>query len=120
MHELAITENILDIAIRQATQHGARSLTAITLVVGDLTGYVPDSMQFYFDILSQGTIAEHAALHIRRVPIQVRCHACHAEFTPEVGVLWVCPVCQALGGDVLSGKELFIESIEIDERLEHP
>lgn len=120
MHELAITQHILDIAVRQAAHHGARTLTALTLVVGDLTGYVPDSMQFYFDLLSQGTIAQNAALHIKRVPTRVRCHVCNTEFAPEVGVLWVCPACQALGGEVLSGKELFIESIEIDDPPEHP
>lgn len=114
MHELAITENILDIAARQAAQHGARRLTTITLVVGDLTSYVPDSMQFYFEVLSKGTIAEHATLVIKRKPTQLRCRACQCEFEPPAGMLWTCPACEATGGDVISGKELLVESIEIE------
>jgi hydrogenase nickel incorporation protein HypA/HybF len=114
MHELAITENILDIAARQAEQHGARRLTAITLVVGDLTGYLPDSMQFYFEVLSKGTLAEHATLLIKRQPTRLRCRACRFEFEPLTGMLWICPACEAIGGDVISGKELLVESIEIE------
>ncbi|MCS6845077.1 MAG: hydrogenase maturation nickel metallochaperone HypA [Caldilineales bacterium] len=114
MHELAITQSVLDIAVGQAQRHGARRITAVNLVVGELTGYVPDSIQFYFDLLSRGTPAEAAALNVRRVPTQVRCRQCRAEFRPEEGVLWVCPACGGLGGDLLSGNELLVESIEVE------
>lgn len=114
MHELAITQSVLDIAVGQARQHGAWRITAVNLVVGELTGYVPDSIQFYFDLLSRGTLAEAAALNVRRVPTRVRCRQCQAEFQPEEGVLWVCSACGSLGGDLLSGNELLVESIEVE------
>jgi hydrogenase nickel incorporation protein HypA/HybF len=113
MHELAVTESILRIAVDQATRHGAQRLTAIHLVVGELTGYVPDSIQFYFDVLSQDTPAAGATLVVRRVPACVRCAACQTEFAPEIGLLWLCPACGGLGGEVVSGQELLVESIEV-------
>jgi hydrogenase nickel incorporation protein HypA/HybF len=115
MHELAVTESIMRIAVDQAARHGAQRRTAILLAVGELTGYVPASIQFYFDLLSQGTPAAGATLVLRRVPARVRCATCQAEFTPESGLLWLCPACDGLGGEVISGQELLVESIEVDE-----
>lgn len=114
MHELAVTENILQIALREAAQHGAQRITAINLVVGELTGYVPDSIQFYFDLLSCDTASAGATLHVRRVPTRVRCRSCRGEYVPELGSLWRCPACGAPGGDVVSGRELLVESIEVE------
>lgn len=115
MHELAVTESILRIALDQASRHGAQRVTAIHLVVGELTGYVPDSIQFYFDVLSQETPAAGAVLAVQRIPARVGCAACRAEFAPEAGQLWLCPACGGLGGEVLSGQELLVESIDVDE-----
>lgn len=114
MHELAVTENILQIAAREAAQHGAQRITAIYLAVGELTGYMPDSIQFYFDLLSLDTAAAGATLHVRRVPTRARCRNCQGEFSPELGSLWHCPTCGALGGDVVGGRELLVESIEVE------
>ncbi len=115
MHELAVTESILHIALDEAARHGAQRLTAIHLVVGELTGYVPDSIQFYFDVLSQDTPAAGAVLAVRRVPARVRCASCQADYAPEAGLLWLCPACGGLGGEVISGQELLVESINVDE-----
>jgi hydrogenase nickel incorporation protein HypA/HybF len=114
MHELAVTESIMDIAVRHAKQAGAQRILVINLVIGDLTGFVDDSIQFYFDFLSKDTIAQSARLNIERVAARVRCHVCGAEYAPPDSRLWTCPECNALGGDVIGGKEFSVASIEIE------
>jgi len=113
MHELSITQNIIDIATEHATHAGAQRITTINLVIGELTGLVDDSIQFYFDMLSPGTLAAGANLLIQRIPIRVRCRSCNQEFEPSE-VNWACPHCAAIGGDVLHGREFRVESIEIE------
>jgi len=113
MHELSITQHILDIVTRHAQRADADRVTAINLVVGELTGFVDDSIQFYFDMLSPDTLAEGARLSIRRVDARVRCTVCGAEFSPQ-GYSWLCPQCEAIGGEVVSGRELLVESIEVE------
>ena len=112
MHELSITQSILDIVERHAIAAGAQQVTHIRLVIGDLTSFVPDSIQFYFDILSQGTRAAGATLELDRRPGQIRCGGCGQVYAPTDGQIWVCPSCNALGGELITGKELYVESIE--------
>jgi hydrogenase nickel incorporation protein HypA/HybF len=114
MHELAVTQSILDIAVRHAERAKARRILAINLVIGDLTGFVDDSIQFYFDFLSQDTIAQGAQLDIERVAARIRCQVCGAEYAPPDSRLWTCPECDALGGEVIGGKEFSVASIEIE------
>jgi hydrogenase nickel incorporation protein HypA/HybF len=113
MHELSITQNVLNIVTKHAQTAGAHRVTAIHLTVGELTGFVDDSIQFYFDMLSPGTLAEGATLVIQRVPARLRCRACGEEFGLHEGS-WLCPQCSATGGTVLQGRELQVESIEVE------
>jgi len=113
MHELSITQNVLNIVTKHAQAAGARRVTTIRLVVGQLTGFVDDSIQFYFDMLSPGTLAEGAELIIQRVPARLRCRACGAEFGLHDGS-WLCPQCSATGGAVLQGREFQVDSIEVE------
>jgi hydrogenase nickel incorporation protein HypA/HybF len=112
MHELAITEEILRITLENAESADASRVTDINLVIGDLSSVVDDSVQFYFDFVSPGTPAEGAKLHFRRVAVSLRCHNCAREFTPQ-GRDWRCPDCDAMGGDVIAGREFYLESIEV-------
>jgi hydrogenase nickel incorporation protein HypA/HybF len=114
MHELSVTQSILDIALRHAKRAQARRILSINLVIGDLTGFVDDSIQFYFDFLSKDTLAQDAQLNFERIAPRARCHACGAEYTPPDSRLWTCPECDALGGDVVAGREFSVSSIEIE------
>ena len=114
MHELSVTQSILDIALRHAERANARRILGINLVIGDLTGFVDDSIQFYFDFLSQETLAQGAQLNFERIAPRARCHACGAEYAPPDSRLWVCPECEALGGEVVAGREFSVASIEVE------
>ena len=68
MHELSVTESILEIALRHASKTKAARITNLYLVIGQLASIVDDSVQFYWDIISKDTIAEGAKLHFKRLP----------------------------------------------------
>jgi hydrogenase nickel incorporation protein HypA/HybF len=73
MHELSVTESILDIATKHGQQAGATRVTDIHLVIGQLASIVDDSVQFYWDIISQDSICAAAKLHFKRIPALLEC-----------------------------------------------
>ena len=87
MHELSVTESILAIALRHAGQAEAKRVTELNLVIGQLATIVDDSVQFYWDIISENTIAEGASLHFRRLPLELLCQLCGACYTPGAEIL---------------------------------
>jgi hydrogenase nickel incorporation protein HypA/HybF len=114
VHELAITQNILDIALKEADAAGASKITRVNVAIGELSGVVSDSVEFYFDFLTKGNAAEGAKLNFKMVPAVLKCRECSTEFTPQDSS-WVCPQCQGSGVVVLAGRDCFVESIEVEE-----
>jgi hydrogenase nickel incorporation protein HypA/HybF len=117
MHEFSITEQILKITLEHARRARADRVLRVNLIVGDLTGFAGESIQFYFDLLSRGTEAEKASLSMTRVPTRARCQACRGEFTPD-RMAWACPQCGGSVEEIVSGREFYVESIEVDSKLE--
>ncbi|HDN78834.1 MAG TPA: hydrogenase maturation nickel metallochaperone HypA [Chloroflexi bacterium] len=113
MHELAVTQGMLSVVLEHAEKAGAKKVTDIYLVIGDLSTFVDDSVQFYFDFLSKGTLAEGATLHFRRVPATFRCWDCGNTFTHN-GRDLSCPRCGGSRLEIIAGKEFYVESIEVE------
>lgn len=113
MHELSVTESILDIVMRHAEEARARRITDIYLVLGDLASIVDDSVNFYWDMLSEDTLAEGAELHFKRVQIEMECLNCKARYQPADKDI-SCPECQSRKVNIIAGEEFFIESIEVE------
>lgn len=114
MHELAVTESILEIAQRHAEQAGARRITRLHVAVGQLSSIVDDSVQFYWDIIAAGTPAEGAMLDFRRIPIELLCMACQQRYTPAKED-FACPACGSERIKVLAGEEFYLEAIDIEK-----
>ena len=112
MHELPVTQSILDIALKHAAQAGAKRITDIHLVIGELSTMVDDSVQFYWDMIAKDTLAEGAQLHFRRVPAEFQCMVCFQKYHPNEGEL-ACPHCGSVGAKIVSGEEFFVESIDV-------
>ncbi len=116
MHELAVTESILQIATRHAQEAGASRITNLYLVIGQFSSIIDDSVQFFWDIISEGTLAEGAQLHFKRIPAEMTCRNCQHTYQPAD--LLVCPRCDSSDVSLIHGGEFFLESIEVNQDQE--
>jgi len=113
MHEYAVTQGVLDTVLQEAKKHGAKKVTEIRLVIGDMSTVLDESVQMYFDIMSKGTMAESAKLVFKRVASRFRCKLCGNEYDkPRRG--FECPQCGGLGLPTGVGREFYIESIDVE------
>ena len=112
MHELSISGAIVETAIAHAA---GRRVSVVSVRAGRLRQVVPRSLHFYFEIVARDTVVEGARLELEDVPARLRCRSCEHEWDVETPS-FRCPECH--GGDVtvLSGDELEVESIEVEEK----
>jgi len=108
MHELAITESLVAAV---ADQTGDARVTRVSLEIGRLSGVVPDSVRFCFDLCAKGTRLEGAALEIAEIPGEGRCRACGAALVLEDLIL-LCE-CGSADVDLTRGQELRIKEVEV-------
>lgn len=113
MHELSVTEGILEVSLRHAKKAGVQRITGINLVIGQFSSIVDDSVQFYWDIVSEGTIAHGARLHFERVAGKMTCRACQHVFTPT-DETFECPACHSPQVQISAGNEFFVDSIDVE------
>jgi hydrogenase nickel incorporation protein HypA/HybF len=104
---------MLSLALEKANEAKASKITKINLVIGELSGIVDDCVQFYFDFLSKDTIASGASLSFEKKPTTLRCRKCEAVFAPR-NHDWSCPDCHEAGIEIISGRECYMESIEVE------
>ncbi len=110
MHELSLAQGILDV-IRA---HTSNKVVSIRLRIGELSGVVNEALEFAFRAASTATIADGAALLIERVPLTAKCSDCSETF-PIHNYCFECPRCKGRNFRVISGRELQIEEIEIED-----
>lgn len=113
MHEMSIVSGVLDAVIPSAKQAGASSILSITLRIGDMTEVVDEALEFAFDALSEGTLAAGATLAVHKVHPKSLCFECGCEFDHD-RFHRSCPQCGSYQTRLTQGKELEIESIEVD------
>ncbi len=110
MHELSLTQNILDIALKNA---GAKKLLCVNLLIGQLSDEREESIQFYWDDLARGTRAQGAKLHFQYVDAEMKCLECDTVFHAKEETT-LCPSCQSHRLKLLSGDDVKIESIDVE------
>jgi|SRR5689334_4143916 hydrogenase nickel incorporation protein HypA/HybF len=103
----------LEMALDQAEKAGATKVHVIRLRIGTLSGVVPDALQFAFEALVPGTIAQDAILNIENVPARFWCKSCNHEFQAEE-YFGECPLCRQPSGDLRAGREMELASMEIE------
>jgi hydrogenase nickel incorporation protein HypA/HybF len=113
MHEYSITQSLLELALARAGEAGAGRITRINLVLGEMSGVVDECVETYFEFLSKDTIAAGAGLVFEKRPTKVRCRNCRNVYSPADHD-WSCPACREFGVEIVSGRECYLESIEVD------
>jgi len=115
VHEMGITQGILTSSFEAAENAGATRITEIRISVGELTEVVDFALQFAFDSLTPGTMAEGATLTVNHVCARSHCNDCGTDYEHDRFQM-VCSNCGSLNVALLQGRELQIDSIE----AEHP
>ena len=89
-------------------------VTGLELVIGRLSGVHTDSIRFAYEFLSKDSILADAELRIREPSAHLVCQACGAR-DPISQLEMHCPHCGS--GDVVieGGRELVLQSIELEE-----
>jgi hydrogenase nickel incorporation protein HypA/HybF len=112
MHELSLSSAIVNTVVKHA--HGC-PVSVVSLRIGALRQVVPDTLDFYFGFVAEGTVCEGARLEQELLPARLRCTACTREWEIELPI-FMCPNCGGSGRvEVASGDEFEVESIEVEE-----
>lgn len=111
MHELSITQGIIEISEQHA---GGRRVRGLVVEIGELSGVVPEAVEFAFEACSQGTLLEGARLNIVRIPGRGHCRTCTVD-VPLTSLYDACPTCGEYGLTAVSGEEMRVREIEVDD-----
>jgi len=118
MHELSIVSSIVDSVTESLKAYPGARVLEVRLRVGALAAVVEDSLQFCWGIATDGSDLAGARLVVNTVPVTVHCAACGQNGALESLQHFHCANCGASATDVRSGRELEIESIEIEDAAE--
>ena len=115
MHEMALTRNVVDIVLEEARKAEATEVRAVHLTIGYARDIVEDLFDKLFAHLARGTVAEHAELHITRIPLTVKCNACGFIYHIDVfdKETWTCKRCHETDYVLNSGMEFYVNNIEV-------
>jgi hydrogenase nickel incorporation protein HypA/HybF len=113
MHEMALTESIVDIVSDEARKQGFGRVRVVRLRIGAMAHVEPEALRFCFDAVSRGTAAEGATLDIVRLPGEGWCLDC-GKTVPLEERFGACPECGKSHVQMTSGDELRIEELEVD------
>lgn len=114
MHEMGITQGILAASFEAAEEVAARSITVIRVSIGELTEIQEFALQFAFESLTPGTMAEGARLEVTNLGARSRCNDCGAEYDHDRFQM-ICPECGSFDVLLLQGRELTIDSIDTED-----
>lgn len=113
MHELGITQSIVEIAEKTARDQDAKKVLSVTIEVGELSGVIPDAVEFCFEACVQETLLEGSRLIINKIPGLGKCDECRARVKLD-NMTFSCPACGSYALQRTQGEELNIKEVEIE------
>ena len=115
MHELSIAASIVEAVTESAAAYPGSRVKEVRLRVGALASVVEDSLAFCWELATEDTPLKGSALAIQKLPVVVYCDRCDAESALDGVQSFRCPKCGRIATDLRQGRELEIESIELEE-----
>lgn len=110
MHEFGVMTQLLQAVETKAHELGGRPVLEINIQIGDRASIVDDSLLYYFERLTPGTLVDGAKLNVKRIPSRFYCPRCDKKYVPAPEN-FNCPSCYYLGTVTIEGSELLIDSI---------
>ena len=114
MHEMSVAQNIVEIVQQYLPEGDPGGVHSVRIRVGQFSGIVRESLEFCFNVITEGTPLEGAVLDIEDVALMVRCRTCSEVSTPAEG-LFICQGCGSSDVHILSGTELQVVSLELKD-----
>jgi hydrogenase nickel incorporation protein HypA/HybF len=111
VHEMALTESIVEIAVEAAKKQGAARVARVFVEIGELSCVEPEALQFCFAAVAAGTLAEGASLEIKHIAGAGWCAHCR-KLTPLAERFGLCPDC-GQSVRMTAGGELKVREMEI-------
>ena len=118
MHELSIVSSIVDSVTETLAAYPGARVKQVRLRVGALASVVEDSLQFCYGIATEDTALAGSALVVKILPVRMRCDRCAQDVEIASLQSFRCPNCDEPVSDLRQGRELEIESIEIEDEAE--
>ncbi len=117
MHELSIVSSVVDTVTEALARYPGARVEEVRLRVGALASVVVDSLEFCWGIATEGTALEGSRLVVTTVPVVMHCAGCAADVELDGVQSFRCPRCGEPSSDLRQGRELEIESFEIDDEI---
>lgn len=115
MHELALCRGLLQQVTRIAEEHEASAIKSIHLKIGPLAGIEIELLKRSFPLVAHGTPAEEALLEVIAVKAMIHCDECDEKSELDT-VQLICPHCQSIATTLLSGDEMTLENIVLEQQ----
>lgn len=115
MHELSIASSIVESVTESAAAYPGARVKEVRLRVGALASVVEDSLQFCWELATEDTPLAGSVLVIHLLPVIVHCAACNRDSQLDGVQSFRCLHCGEIAADFRQGRELEIESIEVED-----
>jgi len=115
MHELSLVMSIVESVTESLQAYPGAIVQEVRLRIGVLAAVEEDSLQFCFGMASEGTALQGSRLVVHRLPVRLYCVPCNQEVELPGVQSMICPICNSPAFDIRQGRELEIESIEIED-----
>lgn len=117
MHELSVCHELISQVESVVRENHAAHATKITLGIGPLSGVEADLLDNAYTIARAGTVASNAELVINKLPVRIRCDSCGSTSKVPANRL-VCAGCGDYRTSLLSGDELLLISVELENVID--
>lgn len=114
MHELSIVTSLIEQVEQICKEHGKSTISKIVLRIGSLEHINTETFLFMFEQAKEGTRLEQVEINLVIEPIKIQCRKCSEIYEPE-DTIWLCPRCNEIGGEIIQGTEIILESVYFDD-----